>query len=156
MGSGQNGPTTTRCILSSTSQPLQAWSDGLGRRLGRPRQPAHAESFFLDFLPGKRRFIRRDGIRLFNLRYWANVLSPVAGRTAKPAIIKYDPRNLSRVFWQDGVPLSSEPKRTLSSDRQTSARWERRWFSARSMYRVSHKANAFNRLNHGVALTSCV
>lgn len=81
--------------------PLQAWSEGLGRRLGRPRQPAHAESFFLDFLPGKRRFIRRDGIRLFNLRYWANVLSPVAGRTAKPAMIKYDPRNLSRVFWQD-------------------------------------------------------
>jgi putative transposase len=52
-------------------------------------------------LPGKRRFIRRDGIRLFNLRYWANVLSPVAGRSAKPALIKYDPRNLSRVFWRD-------------------------------------------------------
>ena len=37
---------------------------------------------------------------------------------------------------------------------QTSAPWERRWFSARSMYRVFHKAHAFNRLNHGVALTS--
>jgi hypothetical protein len=32
-----------------------------------------------------------------------------------------------------GVPLSSEPKRTLSSVAQTSAPWERRWFSTRSM-----------------------
>ena len=35
----------------------------------------------MDFLPGERRLIRRDGIRLFNIHYWANVLSPLAGRT---------------------------------------------------------------------------
>jgi putative transposase len=55
----------------------------------------------LDFLPGERRLIRRDGIRLFNIHYWANVLSPLAGRTKELVLIKYDPRNLSRIFWQD-------------------------------------------------------
>jgi hypothetical protein len=29
------------------------------------------------------------------------VLNPVAGRKKKPVLVKYDPRNLSRVFWQD-------------------------------------------------------
>jgi putative transposase len=81
--------------------PIQTWNEGLVRRLQQPRRPADAESFFLDFLPGERRLIRRDGIRLFNIRYWANVLSPLAGRTTKPAMIKYDPRNLSRIYWRD-------------------------------------------------------
>ena len=63
-----------------------------------PRRSAYAESFFLDFLPGQCRLIRRDGIRLFNIRYWANVLSPLTGRTTKPPMVKYDPRNLSPGF----------------------------------------------------------
>ena len=37
---------------------------------------------------------------------------------------------------------------------KTLAPWARRWFRARSMYCVFHKAHAFNMLNHGVALTS--
>jgi putative transposase len=32
---------------------------------------------------------------------WDNVLSPLAGRSSKPVLIKYDPRNLSRVFYPD-------------------------------------------------------
>jgi putative transposase len=81
--------------------PIQAWMEGLNRRRRQPRQPADAETFFLDFLPSERRLIRRDGIRLFNIHYWANVLSPLAGRTKELVLIKYDPRNLSRIFWQD-------------------------------------------------------
>jgi putative transposase len=38
---------------------------------------------------------------LFHLRYWHDVLSPLAGRSPKPVLIKYDPRNLSQVYWQD-------------------------------------------------------
>jgi hypothetical protein len=37
----------------------------------------------------------------FNIHYWANALSPLAGRTKELALIKYDPRNLSRLFWED-------------------------------------------------------
>jgi putative transposase len=81
--------------------PIQAWTEGLERRGRPPRQPVDAETFFLDFLPGERRLIRRDGLRLFNIHYWANVLSPLAGRTKALTLVKYDPRNLSRVFWKD-------------------------------------------------------
>jgi hypothetical protein len=30
----------------------------------------------MDFLPGELRLVRRDGIRLFNIHYWDNVLIP--------------------------------------------------------------------------------
>ena len=45
--------------------------------------------------------IRRDGIRMFNLHYWDNVLSPLAGRSQQRFIVKYDPRDLSRVYLRD-------------------------------------------------------
>jgi hypothetical protein len=41
----------------------------------------------LDFLSGQRRLIRRDGIRLFHIHYWANELSPLAGRTKELLLI---------------------------------------------------------------------
>ena len=65
------------------------------------RQPQDRERFFLDFLPGKRRLIRRDGVELFHLHYWHDVLSVHAGRSEQRVLIKYDPRNLSRVYWRD-------------------------------------------------------
>lgn len=81
--------------------PAVVWQEGLARRPRSVRQPLDRERFFLDFLPGQRRLIRRDGVQLFHLHYWHNVLSPRAGRSAKPVLIKYDPRNLSQVYWQD-------------------------------------------------------
>jgi putative transposase len=81
--------------------PASAWFDGLARRRQAPRKPEDAQTFFLDFLPEEWRLIRRDGIRMFNIHYWDNVLSPLAGRSSKRVLIKYDPRNLSRVFYQD-------------------------------------------------------
>jgi putative transposase len=38
---------------------------------------------------------------MFHIHYWDNVLSPLAGRSNKPCLIKYDPRDLSRVFLED-------------------------------------------------------
>jgi putative transposase len=55
----------------------------------------------LDFLPAEDRLIRRDGIRIFHLHYWDNVLSPLAGRSQQRFLVKYDPRNLSRVYSRD-------------------------------------------------------
>jgi putative transposase len=45
--------------------------------------------------------VRRDGIQLFRLHYWDNVLSPWAGRSREPMLIKYNPRNLSQIFLRD-------------------------------------------------------
>jgi putative transposase len=81
--------------------PLNAWRAGVTRRKQPLRHPVSAEEFLQDFLPGKLRLIQRDGIHLHKIRYWDNVLSPWAGRLKKPLLVKYDPRNLSRVYVRD-------------------------------------------------------
>jgi putative transposase len=81
--------------------PLAAWQAGAGKTKSPLRDPLDETEFFLSFLPAVPRQIRRDGIHLFNLRYWDNVLSPWAGRLKKPLLVKYDPRNLSRIYAQD-------------------------------------------------------
>jgi putative transposase len=83
--------------------PLAAWKRAVAARDSAIRQLTNADqhTFFIDLLPGERRKIRRDGIRLFNIHYWDNVLSPLAGRTSAPVLIKYDPRDLSTIHYQD-------------------------------------------------------
>ena len=80
--------------------PIAAWEKGMRAR-GTLRQVQDPRHFFCEFLPGEHRLIRRDGIRLFNIHYWSNVLTPLAGRSQKPALVKYDPRNLSRIYFRD-------------------------------------------------------
>ena len=67
-------------------------------------------SYRFDFLPLEHRMIRRDGIWLFNIRYCGPVLTTWIGERMRMPV-KYDPRNLSRVFLQgpDGqhwLPIS--------------------------------------------------
>jgi putative transposase len=81
--------------------PLAAWQEGVAARKQPIRYPANAEEFFLDFLPAQARRIQRDGIHLHKIRYWESVLSPWAGRLKESLLVKYDPRNLSRVFVRD-------------------------------------------------------
>ena len=78
--------------------PLAAWQE---ETAVRPRAPLDETEFFLSFLPAVPRQIRRDGIHFYNIRYWDNVLSPWAGRLKEPLLVKYDPRNLSRIYVQD-------------------------------------------------------
>ncbi len=51
----------------------------------------------MDFLPTERRVLQRDGLHLFNIRYWSDELRRLMGQGEK-VTIKYDPRDLSRVF----------------------------------------------------------
>jgi putative transposase len=81
--------------------PLIAWQDASKRVAPPVRQPVDPSEFFLSFLPALPRRVRRDGIHLWNLRYWDNVLSPWAGRLEHPLLVKYDPRNLSRIYVRD-------------------------------------------------------
>jgi putative transposase len=81
--------------------PLAAWESGISKRKTPHRHPHDESQFFLDFLPGARRLIRRDGIRLFHIRYWDPVLTKLAARSTEPTWIKYDPRDLSRVWIRD-------------------------------------------------------
>jgi len=82
--------------------PLDAWRRGiagdettLGR--GEPIAVADPRRFLIDFLPIERRRVRRDGVLLNSIAYWADVLSTWIGHH-EPMIIRYDPRDLSRVY----------------------------------------------------------
>jgi len=90
---------TVHSALGKT--PLEAWREGVAKRKQPLRYPPSAEEFFLDFLPAVPRIVQRDGIHFHQIHYWDNVLSPWAGRLKKPLWVKYDPRNLSRVYVRD-------------------------------------------------------
>ena len=81
--------------------PLDAWREGCAKRKQPIRQPADSSEFFLDFLPAIPRLVQRDGIHFHKIRYWDNILSPWAGRLKEPLLVKYDPRNLARVYVRD-------------------------------------------------------
>jgi putative transposase len=78
--------------------PLAAWHEAAARRVRPVRQPHDLAGFTIDFLPSADRLVRRDGIHLFGLRYWDDVLSIWAGRLDRALRVSYDPRDLSRVF----------------------------------------------------------
>lgn len=78
--------------------PLAAWHEAASRRVMPVRHPHDPAGFMVDFLPSVDRLVRRDGIHLFGLRYWDDVLSIWAGRLDRSLRVSYDPRDLSRVF----------------------------------------------------------
>ena len=118
--------------------PLKAWQEAMSRRDAAP-MPADLNRFYLDFLPAQRRLVRRDGIRLFGIHYWDNVLSPIAGRCDRPHLIKYDPRDLSRVHLRDGDGVHwAIPYRDLS--RPPVTLWEHR--AATAQLRAEGRAAA--------------
>jgi putative transposase len=101
--------------------PLEAWREGLAKRKQLIRHPADSEEFFLDFLPAVPRLVQKDGIHFHKVRYWASVLSPWAGRLKEPLLVKYDPRNLSRLYIRDPngkhwpIPYSDLGQRHVST-----------------------------------------
>lgn len=78
--------------------PLAAWHEAAARRVRPVRHPYDLAGFMIDFLPSVDRLVRLDGIHLFGLRYWDDVLSIWAGRLDRPLRVSYDPRDLSRIF----------------------------------------------------------
>ena len=82
--------------------PLAAWERGIlgdGMTLGRgePTAVVDPRRFLIDFLPIARRRVRRDGVALHSIAYWADVLTTWIGHP-EPMIIRYDPRDLSRIY----------------------------------------------------------
>lgn len=62
------------------------------------RMPADLRQFLVDFLPSEQRVLQRDGLHLFHIRYWADELRWLMGRESRKFTLKYDPRDLSRIF----------------------------------------------------------
>jgi putative transposase len=76
--------------------PLAAWEAAVGKGL-YPSLPSDARSFMVNFLPLATRILQKDGIHIFNIRYWSERL-PLLAKPHDSVIVRYDPRNLSRVF----------------------------------------------------------
>jgi putative transposase len=76
--------------------PIAVWREHEGKT--PLRLPQDRLRFWLTFLPEQERTLRPDGIHLFKLRYWSPALSADLGRTGQRILVKYDPRDLSRVF----------------------------------------------------------
>lgn len=80
--------------------PLVAWQAAIAAANAPTRSlPDQPEQYMIGFLPFMQRKLRRDGLHLFNIRYWDNVLPSIVG-LGSPVIVRYDPRNLARVFVQ--------------------------------------------------------
>lgn len=76
--------------------PAAAWAaraDTAGLRM-----PADLRQFLVDFLPSEQRVLQRDGFHLFHVRYWSDELRWLMGRESRKYTLRYDPRDLSRIF----------------------------------------------------------
>lgn len=106
--------------------PLAAWKMKSLTRPGGIRTVPNPEKFYLDFLPVQRRKVRRDGLRLFHLQYCDSALLPLLGRSDRKYPIRYDPRDLSKVYLKtESGEMLTIPYRDLSRPKVTL--WEVRW-----------------------------
>jgi putative transposase len=76
--------------------PAAAWAARTNEV--RVQIPADLRQFLVDFLPSELRVLQRDGLHLFHIRYWADELRWLMGRESRKFTLKYDPRDLSRIF----------------------------------------------------------
>ena len=76
--------------------PVAKWEALSGEMTGDI--PFDMEAFRVSFLPSETRQVRRDGIHLFDLRYWSDALAGHVDRKAGKVVVRYDPRDLS-VIW---------------------------------------------------------
>jgi putative transposase len=77
--------------------PLGAWQEAISTGT-IVRQVADPERVRIDFLPAELRKPRRDGIALFKIGYWHDMLPALAARSTASLPVRYDPRDLSRVW----------------------------------------------------------
>jgi putative transposase len=77
--------------------PLGVWREAVEAG-AHPRPVLYQEALRLDFLPFELRRPRRDGIELFRLSYWHDALPAIAARSDVKLPVRYDPRDMSRVW----------------------------------------------------------
>jgi len=110
-----------RIHRSLGAPPNAVWATGIAA--APPRTPIDPRRFPMDFLPAERRVLQRDGLHLFNIRYWSDELRRLMGQGDKMTV-KYDPRDLSRVFVRgDDGYVEARP---ADATRPAIALWEHR------------------------------
>ncbi|WP_234889963.1 Mu transposase C-terminal domain-containing protein [Sinorhizobium medicae] len=76
--------------------PIAVWREHEGEI--PLRLPQDRMRFWLAFLPEQERTLRPTGIHLFGLRYWSAALSADVGRSNRRLLVKYNPRDMARIF----------------------------------------------------------
>ena len=71
--------------------PVSVWRARIGEVA--VRMPEDPRRFLIDFLPAEQRVLRRDGLHLHHIRYWADELRWLVGRGSEKFTVKYDPRD---------------------------------------------------------------
>ncbi len=138
--------------------PRLAWEDAVLSRGGPLRLPYDEHRFVLDFLPFEERVIRRDGLHLFGLKYWDDVLSPWTGAPDKMRV-RYDPRDISCVFvdgpngenWPVRFADLSRPRITLGEHRQAVAALRARGFQSVDEHLIFETIEAQRQLVEGAS-----
>jgi putative transposase len=97
--------------------PLLAWQERIATIPHGPKEPSDPRRFYIDFLPFQERTVGRGGLRLFNVIYWHGALGRYVN-DGKKYIVKYDPRDVSRVYLLETDDCYLEvPYRDLSHER---------------------------------------
>jgi putative transposase len=77
--------------------PIAVWREFIGE--APLRMPRDRMAFWVSFLPEARRKLRPDGVHMFgSLKYWHGALATDLARSGREVVVKYDPRNISKVF----------------------------------------------------------
>ncbi len=76
--------------------PSAAWNEAISGH--PPLQVRDPLAFLIDFLPFEARVLRRTGIHLHDICYWSDGFAPWIGRCSEKVLVKFDPRDLHRVF----------------------------------------------------------
>lgn len=114
--------------------PLQKFEEaftGSGSRLPMPlpAKPVNEEGLLLEFLPFAERTIQHYGVQFENIRYWHDVLRPYVespGKVRQSFKFRYDPRNMSKVYFLDPVTKMYVDIPYRSIDRPAMSIWELR------------------------------
>jgi putative transposase len=78
--------------------PIALWREHEGSLA--LRMPQDRMAFWISFLPDAHRKLRPDGLHLHGIPYWSNALTIDVGRIEREVLVKYDPRDVSRIFVQ--------------------------------------------------------
>ena len=76
--------------------PVAKWEELSEKMMGDI--PFEMEAFRVSFLPSELRKVRRDGIHLFEIRYWSDALAGHIGRGDGKVVVRYDPRDISMIW----------------------------------------------------------
>ena len=78
--------------------PALAWAEAVDRRPELVRLPVDRATFLFDFLPCELHAVTPHGIELFRTHYWHDALSCWYTRPGQTMPIRWDPRDLSRLW----------------------------------------------------------